>query len=145
MAEAEVLRRCPGSHWNERNAWRLGAAYRPVRLFGSATALAKPRKSNERRPPTEADLLLLLRMKCRLSRLQFSDQRLNPFNRDLIANRQAYSPVMLNLFVQFVALVAHGNLLEPRNPLRGRLMVKRAGMGICSRPSVSSKGSSGRH
>ena len=55
-------------------------------------------------------------MKCRLSRLQFSDQRLNPFNRDLIANRQAYSPVMLDLFVEFFALVAHGNLLEPRVP-----------------------------
>ena len=42
---------------------------------------------------------------------------------------------MLDLFVEFFALVAHGNLLEPRNS--ARLLIwspdgKRAGMGICS-------------
>jgi hypothetical protein len=54
----------------------------------------------------------LLRMKCRFLRLQICDQGLKPFNRDLIANRQEHSPVMLNLFVDFGALVAHG---EPRS------------------------------
>jgi hypothetical protein len=54
-------------------------------------------------------------MKCCFLRLQISDQHLNPFDRELIANSQDYFPIMLNLFVQFFALVAHGNLLEPRN------------------------------
>ena len=53
-------------------------------------------------------LLLLLWMKCRFLRLQIRDQGLNPFNRDLIANRQQHSPVMLDLFVEFGALLAHG-------------------------------------
>jgi hypothetical protein len=77
-------------------------------------------------------------MKCRLSRLQFSDQRLNPFNRDLIANRQAYSPVMLNLFVQFVALVAHGNRSNrDRGNPHWLPIGKTAGREICSpKPSV---------
>ncbi len=47
-------------------------------------------------------------MKCRFLRLQIRDQGLNPFNRDLIANRQQHSPVMLDLFVEFGALLAHG-------------------------------------
>jgi hypothetical protein len=47
-------------------------------------------------------------MKSRFSHLQISDHRLNPIDRDLIANGQKYSPVMLDLFVEFVALVAHG-------------------------------------
>jgi hypothetical protein len=34
----------------------------------------------------QGGLLLLLRMKCCFLRLQISDHRLNPFNRDLIAN-----------------------------------------------------------
>jgi hypothetical protein len=53
-------------------------------------------------------------MKCCFLRLQISDHRLNPINRDLIArdliaNGQEYSPVMFNLFIEFVALFAHGN------------------------------------
>src|SRR5260370_36921093 len=73
-------------------------------------------------------------MKCRLLRLQISDHRLKPFNRDLIANGQEYAPVMLDLFIEFVALVAHGNPLEPRTEatLIGCLMMSTAGMGICS-------------
>ena len=46
--------------------------------------------------------------------MQNSDHRLNPINRDLITNGQEYSPVMLDLFIEFVALVAHGNPLETR-------------------------------
>ena len=46
--------------------------------------------------------------------MQNSDLRLNPINRDLITNGQEYSPVMLDLFIEFVALVAHGNPLETR-------------------------------
>ncbi len=84
--------------------------------------------------------MLLLRMKCRLLRLQISDHRLKPFNRDLIANGQEYAPVMLDLFIEFVALVAHGNPLEPRTEatLIGCLMMSTAGMGICS-PARGSK------
>src|SRR5260370_28123851 len=79
-------------------------------------------------------------MKCRLLRLQISDHRLKPFNRDLIANGQEYAPVMLDLFIEFVALVAHGNPLEPRTEatLIGCLMMSTAGMGICS-PARGSK------
>ena len=36
-----------------------------------------------------------------------------PFNRNLIANGQKYAPVLIDLFIEFVALVAHGNPLEP--------------------------------
>jgi hypothetical protein len=41
---------------------------------------------------------------------------------------------MIDLFIEFVALVAHGNPLEPRTEatLIGYLMVSTAGMGICS-------------
>ena len=41
---------------------------------------------------------------------------------------------MIDLFIEFVALVAHGNPLEPRteSTLIGCLMVSTAGMGICS-------------
>ena len=41
---------------------------------------------------------------------------------------------MIDLFIEFVALVAHGNPLEPRTEatLIGCLMVSTAGMGICS-------------
>ena len=46
-------------------------------------------------------------MKCCLLRLQISDHPGKPFNRNLIANGQEYSPVILDLFIEFVALVAH--------------------------------------
>ena len=59
--------------------------------------------------PLEGGLLLLLRMKCCFLRLQISDHRLNPINRNLIANGQDYSLVTLDLFVEFNALVAYGN------------------------------------
>jgi hypothetical protein len=52
--------------------------------------------------------LLLLRMKCCFLRLQISDHPGKPCNRNLIANGQEYSPVMLDLFIEFVAVVAHG-------------------------------------
>jgi hypothetical protein len=85
--------------------------------------------------------VLLLRMKCRLLRLQISDHRLKPFNRDLIANGQEYAPVMLDLFIEFVALVAHGNPLEPRTEatLIGCLMMSTAGMGICSPSRIKTR------
>jgi hypothetical protein len=59
--------------------------------------------------------LLSLRVKARFLRLQICDQGLNPLNRDLIADRQVYSPVMLDLFVEFGALVTHGNPLQAAN------------------------------
>jgi hypothetical protein len=66
-------------------------------------------------------------MKCRFLRLQISDHRLKPFNRDLIANGDEYSPVMLDLFIEFDALVAHGNPLEPRTEatLTDYLLIRR--------------------
>ena len=81
-------------------------------------------------------LLLLLGMKCRFLGLQICDQGLNPFNRDLIANRQEHSPVMLDLFVEFGAGVAHGEPVQPRTKatLIGCLLVKTAGREICSIP-----------
>ena len=57
-------------------------------------------------------------MKCRFLRLQISDQHLDPFNRSLIANRQEHLPIMLDLFGELAALVAHGEPVEPpRQPL----------------------------
>ncbi len=52
-------------------------------------------------------------MKCCFLRLQISDQPGKPFDRNLIANGQEYLLVMLSLFVEFVALVAHGSPLQP--------------------------------
>ena len=45
---------------------------------------------------------------------------------------------MIDLFIEFVALVAHGNPLEPRTEatLTGCLIVNTAGMGICSSAST---------
>jgi hypothetical protein len=76
----------------------------------------------------------MLRMKCRLLRLQISDHRIKPFNSALIASRQEYSLVMLDLFVEFVALVTHGthSNREPSHPSLVCLMANTAGMGICS-------------
>jgi hypothetical protein len=59
----------------------------------------------------EGGLLLLLRMKGCFLRLQISDHPGKPFNRNLIANGQEYLPVMLDLFIEFVAPVAHGGTL----------------------------------
>ena len=59
-------------------------------------------------------------MKCRFLRLQIRDQGLNPFNRDLIANRHEHLPVMRDLFVELGARVAHGETGSsrvPRQPL----------------------------
>jgi hypothetical protein len=48
---------------------------------------------------------------------------------------------MIDLFIEFVALVAHGNPLEPRTEptLIGCLMVSTAGMGICSLASTGNQ------
>ncbi len=80
-------------------------------------------------------------MKCCFLRLQISDQPGKPFNRNLIANGQKYAPVLIDLFIEFVALVAHGNPLEPRTEatLIGCLMVSTAGMGICSPASTGNQ------
>jgi len=63
-----------------------------------------------------------------------SSPYINPIDRDLIANGQKYSPVMLDLFVEFVALVAHGKPARTANraTLIRCLLVSTAGMGICS-------------
>ncbi len=65
-------------------------------------------------------LLLSLGVKGRFLRLQICDQGPNPFNRDLIADRQQHSLVMLDLFVEFGALVAHGTRSRP---LTGRSLL----------------------
>jgi hypothetical protein len=48
---------------------------------------------------------------------------------------------MFELFIELVALVAHGNPLEPRTEatLIGCLMVSTAGMGICSLASTGNQ------
>src|SRR5437762_12896270 len=65
---------------------------------------------NEKGRQLRAALLRLLGMKCRFLRLQISDHLLKPFNRDLIGNRQEHFLIMLDLFVEFGALVAHGTI-----------------------------------
>ena len=75
----------------------------------------------------------MLRMKDRFLRLQIFNQRLNLFDRKLIANCQGHSPIMLDLFVEFDALLAHG--IDPvrianRSNLIGRLIVKTIGREI---------------
>jgi hypothetical protein len=49
----------------------------------------------------------LLWMKGRLLRLQILNERLNSFDRKLIADSQGHLPVVLDLFVMFDAFVAH--------------------------------------
>src|SRR6266481_2429136 len=100
-----------------RSAW-------PIRHFAAGSQISSmqkrpiPKINRQFRRSTGAcwrgGLLLLLWMKCRFLRLQIRDQGLNPFNRDLIANRQQHSPVMLDLFVEFGALLAHGEPVQPR-------------------------------
>src|ERR1700694_3646551 len=46
-------------------------------------------------------------MKCVFLHLQISDQRLKPFNSDRVGNCQEHFLIMLYLFVEFGALVAH--------------------------------------
>ncbi len=77
-------------------------------------------------------------MKCRFLGLQICDQGLNPFKRDLIANRQEHSPVMLDLFVEFGAPVAHGEPVQPRTKatLIGCLLVKDGCTGNLFNPYV---------
>jgi hypothetical protein len=60
-------------------------------------------------------------MKCRFLRVHISDHRLNPIDRDLIANGQKYSPVMLDLFVEFGALVTHEGTCSNREPMQPSL------------------------
>jgi hypothetical protein len=47
-------------------------------------------------------------MQAGLSGSQFFDQHLNPTDRELIRDRRRYSFIMLNLFIELDALVAHG-------------------------------------
>jgi hypothetical protein len=71
-------------------------------------------------------------------RQQISDHRLNPINRNLIANGQDYSLVTLDLFVEFNALVAYGNRSSrDRGNPHWLPIDKTAGREICSpKPSV---------
>jgi hypothetical protein len=73
-------------------------------------------------------------VKCGLLSQQFSDQFFGAINRDLIAYREQYFSVPLNLCVEFDALIAHRVPLEPRNgaALIGRLVVKTTGRENCS-------------
>jgi hypothetical protein len=81
-----------------------------------------------------APLLFRLRVKRGLLSQQFSDQFFGAINRDLIAYREQYFSIPLNLCVEFDALIAHRILLEPRNwaALIGRLIVKTTGRENCS-------------
>jgi hypothetical protein len=56
-----------------------------------------------------------LRMQAGLSGSQFFDQHLDPIDRELIRDRRRYPFVVLNLFVEFDALVARGAI----SPLKG--------------------------
>src|SRR5579863_5621513 len=49
----------------------------------------------------------LLRMQRRFLRSQFSNQRLDPFDGELVGHRRPYFLVVLDLFVELVACVAH--------------------------------------
>src|SRR5947199_6330854 len=101
--------------------------------------LVNSKKAKSPKSTGEAAYCFCSGMKCRFLGLQICDQRLNPFNRDLIANRQEHSPVMLDLFVEFGAGVAHGEPVQPRTKatLIGCLLVKTCGREICSiKPSV---------
>ena len=89
---------------------RLG----PYDNFAAGSQISSIQKSQIPKINRRGGLLLLLGMKCRFLGLQICDQGLNPFNRDLIANRQEHSPVMLDLFVEFGAGVAHGEPVQPR-------------------------------
>jgi hypothetical protein len=107
----------------KRNRQRLAA---PSSLDGSG--------SNGQRRAQPAPLPFLLRVKCGLLSQQFSDQFFGAINRDLIAYREQYFSVPLNLCVEFDALIAHRVPLEPRNgaALIGRLIVKTTGRENCS-------------
>jgi hypothetical protein len=47
-------------------------------------------------------------MQAGLSGLQFFDEHLDPIDRELIRDRRRYPFVLLDLFDEFDALVAHG-------------------------------------
>jgi hypothetical protein len=49
----------------------------------------------------------LFRVQRRFLRSQFSDQRLDPFDGELVGHRRFYFLVVLDLFVELVACVAH--------------------------------------
>jgi hypothetical protein len=90
--------------------------------------------ANEGRGLRSAPLPFLLGVKCGLLSQQFSDQFFGAINRDLIAYREHYFSVPLNLCVEFDAFIAHRVPLEPRNgaALIGRLIVKSTGRENCS-------------
>ena len=60
-----------------------------------------------KRPPTEAALLLLLGVKRGLQRLHFLNELSDPFDRQLIGYPSHEAPIMIDLLVEFLALVAH--------------------------------------
>jgi hypothetical protein len=62
---------------------------------------------DRKRPPTEAALLCLLRVKCCLLGLHPLYQLLDPIKRSLIGNSGRHVLVMLDLAVEFDALVTH--------------------------------------
>jgi hypothetical protein len=63
--------------------------------------------SQEKGSATEAALLWWLGVKRDLAGLHLLHQFLEPINRKLVVNRPGYALAMLDLFVEFQALVAH--------------------------------------
>jgi hypothetical protein len=61
-----------------------------------------------KRLPTEAALLLLLRMKPGLLLLQIGDEFSDPLVRQLVRQSRDNASVMLDFLVDLVALVTHG-------------------------------------
>jgi hypothetical protein len=109
----------PGGSARIKNAPQCGHVGRsawPIRQFAAGSQISSIQKRPIPKINRRGGLLVLLRMKCRFLRVQICDQGLNPFNRDLIANRQEHSPVMLDLFVELDASVAHGGIRSSRVP-----------------------------
>jgi hypothetical protein len=88
--------------------------------------------SQSKRPLTEAALLLLLRMKEHFLCLQILNERLNSFDRKLIANCQGHFPMMLDPFVEFDASVTHRTDPDPNReqPSLVARLVRRLGKEI---------------
>jgi hypothetical protein len=87
----------------------LANSTKPTYVPGGPGARFGPALQMKR--PTEA----ALRMQAGLSGSQFFDQHLDPIDRELIRDRRRYPFVVLNLFVEFDAPVAHGAI----SPLKG--------------------------
>ena len=76
-----------------------------------------------KRPPDEAALLCVLRVKRGLLSVQISNQLFGPVNGDLVTYRQKYSPIPLNRLIYLDALLTH--LIVPHLRESRRLLLTR--------------------